>query len=166
MKHVGDGPDAHRSSVPPPPPGPFSTPLQRRVTDLIAEGRITTEDAEAILEFADFLRETGPPGGPHKASVLLKHADFLGLDEEQRQRCRDHLEKNRGVNPSHGHRTGTYNPEERGQLAAQRVERAAEQMEDVWRTHANLGTTGSPIEHCRRLARALDDVGMLCEPDE
>jgi hypothetical protein len=35
--------------------------LQQQLGDLIADGRITLEDADAMLTFQQFLKESGPP---------------------------------------------------------------------------------------------------------
>lgn len=59
--------------------------LERQLGDGVADGRITTEDADTIREFRDFLREAGPVG-TIDAPVLLKYADLLGLSDEQRAR--------------------------------------------------------------------------------
>lgn len=34
--------------------------VEQQVSDLIADGKIITEDADAVLVFAQFLRESGP----------------------------------------------------------------------------------------------------------
>jgi len=63
--------------------------LDRQLSDAVAEEKITPDDAERIREFAEFLTEVGPPEGPatqQRRAAILKHADHLGLTEEERAR--------------------------------------------------------------------------------
>lgn len=61
--------------------------LERMLCDKVADGRLSTEDADTAREFAAFLREAGPPSSPatlQRVKATLDHADFLGLTEAQR----------------------------------------------------------------------------------
>ena len=71
----------------------MSDNLEQQLTDSVADGRITAEDADTIREFAAFLADpevglppTQPDGKPLPMSVLRRHRDILGLtDEDLRQ---------------------------------------------------------------------------------
>lgn len=65
--------------------------LEQQLTDLVAEGRISSEDADTVLEFREFLREMGPRNQAIKPAVLLKYADLIGFTEEERQQLRDKI---------------------------------------------------------------------------
>lgn len=68
-----------------PEPTDTRTDLDRQLDDLVADERITTDVADTIREFRDFLSEIGPrPARRVDAPVLLKYADLLGLSDEQR----------------------------------------------------------------------------------
>lgn len=54
-----------------------------------SDGPITEADREAVRRFAEFLRDVGPPGGDitqRRRRACLKHADYLGLTDDERQR--------------------------------------------------------------------------------
>lgn len=63
--------------------------LEQKLTDLVAEERISVEDANAVLAFREFLRDAGPRDKPIRPAVLLKHADLIGFTEAERQELRD-----------------------------------------------------------------------------
>ena len=57
--------------------------IETVVGDALADGKITDGDADAVREFADFLRHAGPPanapGGPHWPLARLREAGRLDL---------------------------------------------------------------------------------------
>lgn len=72
--------------------------LDRQLSDAVSEERITPDDAERIREFAEFLTEVGPPEGPatqQRRAAILKHADHLGLTEEERARVQARYDRER-----------------------------------------------------------------------
>jgi hypothetical protein len=61
---------------------------EQELTDLLADGKITDDDADAVRDFAEFLRHAGPPDG--KLLVRLEHRPdliryVLGVDDATRQ---------------------------------------------------------------------------------
>lgn len=54
-------------------------------------GEPTEDDRAEIARFAEFCRDVGPLTNPNLEAVL-KHADYLGLDEATRTRIRATLE--------------------------------------------------------------------------
>lgn len=65
---------------------------EQELNDLVADGKITDDDADAVRDFAEFLRSVGPPareGDPPQAGPLarLEHRPdliryALGVDDD------------------------------------------------------------------------------------
>jgi len=48
-----------------------------------ADGRLSTDDADTVCEFAGFLRAAGPPDAPGLIEVLREYQQFLGLSDDE-----------------------------------------------------------------------------------
>lgn len=76
--------------------------LDHQLGDMLADGRITTGDVEAVQEFAEFLGKFGSQGDTSPGAVrrrrraLLEHADFCGLSDADVARLQAAEDADRG----------------------------------------------------------------------
>lgn len=67
----------------------MSDDFEGKIERLLSDGAITQDDADTVLEFADFLSEKGPSRGTpgydpvRELDALIKFADLCGFTPEQ-----------------------------------------------------------------------------------